>query len=79
MTTSPATDADETRRLCYMALLARYTEHHDLAGTLVNALRHHQGVKDPDLEKKVIDVLEGKHSAADNWIREQIKHLSEPA
>ena len=41
-----ARDLDETRRLLYIALACGRTEHHDLAGTLINALRHHQGVTD---------------------------------
>ena len=39
-------DFDETRRLLYMALLAGHTKRYNLAGTLVNALKHHHAVDD---------------------------------
>ena len=39
-----ARDFDETRRLLYMALAAPHTKKYNLAGTLVNALKHHHAI-----------------------------------
>jgi hypothetical protein len=68
------TDLDETRRLLYMALVVNKTKRYNLAGTLINALRHHQGVDDPGLEEKVISCIEGT-SEDDTWIRARIDAL----
>lgn len=73
--TDATSDLDETRRLLYLALLVPKTKKYNLAGSLVNALRHHQGVQDPDLEKKVSDFLEGR-SDDEEWIRERIDMIS---
>lgn len=69
-----ARDRDETRRLLYMALFTGKTKKYNLAGTLVNALRHHQGVQAPDLEAQVIDFIEGR-SEDETWMRDQIRQL----
>lgn len=70
-----AHDLDETRRLLYMAVLSPRTKRYNLAGTLVNALRHHQGVTDADLEDQVIGQVEGT-SPDDTWTRGQIARLT---
>ena len=72
---SKAHDLDETRRLLYMALVTSKTKKYNLAGTLINALRHHQGVTDPDLEDKVLSQVEGDGSD-DTWVREQIARVT---
>lgn len=72
ITDAAARDLDETRRLLYMALVVGKTKKYNLAGTLINAIRHHQGVDDTDLEAKVIDYLEGR-SEDDTWMRGQIQ------
>jgi hypothetical protein len=69
-------DHDETRRLLYMALVVRRTKKYNLAGTLINALRHHQGVTDADLEDKVIEYIEGT-SEDDTWLRGQIQRIND--
>jgi hypothetical protein len=75
------TDFDETRRLLYMALLVPRTKRYNLAGTLVNALKHHHAVDD-DLDVDVIadhvvDVLEGNDDAGSRaWLREQIDRIT---
>jgi hypothetical protein len=71
---SNARDRDETRRLLYMALFVGKTKKYNLAGTLVNALRHHQGIDPPDLEDQVIDFIEGR-SEDETWLRDQIQRL----
>lgn len=50
-------DLDETRRLLYMAKCVSRTQHWELAGTLINAMRHHQGDTDPQLEDYIINAL----------------------
>ena len=71
---SDARDLDETRRLLYMALVASKTKKYNLAGTLVNALRHHQGVTDPDLEERVVAQVEGADDEA--WARGQVARIN---
>ena len=63
-----------------MALVIGRTKKYNLAGTLINAIRHHQDVDDPDLEDKVIAYVNrvpGKPGLAgaedDAWIRGQIQ------
>lgn len=67
-------DLDETRRLLYMALVTSKTKRYNLAGTLINALRHHQGITDPDLEDQVISQVEG--SDDETWARSQIEAIT---
>lgn len=73
-------DLDETRRLCYMAQLASRTDRYNLAGTLVNALLHHQHVDaDPEtLKDHVILVIHGagESSDASRFIRAQIDRIT---
>lgn len=70
-------DLDETRRLLYMTLVVGRTKKYNLAGTLVNALRHHQGVTDADLEDKVVALVEGTESADEDWVRAQIARIND--
>lgn len=71
-----ADDLDETRRLLYMALAAgRGVKRYNLGGTLINAIRHHQGVEDPDLEEKVLGQVEGT-AVDEDWVRGQISRLT---
>lgn len=70
-------DLDETRRLLYMTLVVGKTKKYNLAGTLVNALRHHQGVDDLDLEDKVVALVEGTDGADESWVRDQISRIND--
>lgn len=76
------TDFDETRRLLYMALLVPRTKRYNLAGTLVNALRHHHAVSDLDADEiadHVVDYLEsipGGATQAEAFLREQISRIT---
>lgn len=83
ITDAAARDLDETRRLLYMALFAGQTKHWELAGTIVNTLRHHQGVDDPDLEARVVEYLNrepGDAATADDiWVRAQIQRCIDMA
>jgi hypothetical protein len=73
-------DADEIRRLLYMALLVGRTKKYNLAGTLINALRHHQGVKEPGLESKIIRLVNAEadegSEADEKWARGLIAALT---
>lgn len=78
---SAARDLDETRRLLYMALLVGKTKKYNLAGTIVNAIRHHQDA-DPDtdpavLEDRVVEYVNrtpgDTATADDTWVRDQIR------
>jgi hypothetical protein len=69
-------DLDETRRLLYMAKCVPYTEHYELAGTLINALRHHHGNDDPQLEDKILDALNADDAEQSSWLTEMIESLS---
>jgi len=85
-TDSAARDYDETRRLLYMALTVGRTKRYNLAGTLINALRHHQGVEDPDLEERVLALMDGPEAGTraaqpssedEQWARAQIERLTQ--
>jgi hypothetical protein len=76
-TESRERDLDETRRLLYMTLVVGKTKKYNLAGTLINALRHHQGVTDADLEDKVVAQVEGTGSDNEGWVREQIARIND--
>ncbi len=71
LTDAERRDLDETRRLLYMVKCMPRTQHYELAGTLINAMRHHQGVSDPDLEDQVIGALNA--GEASSWLRKAIK------
>lgn len=72
---SDAEDLDETRRLLYMTLFTHRTKRYNLVGTIVNAMRHHQGNDAPDLEERILAQVEGT-SPDDAWARDQIARLS---
>jgi hypothetical protein len=73
-----AKDLDETRRLCYMALVYQRADgSHELAGTLVNALLHHQRIDEPVdvVIDRVLDALVGGEGLG--WVRSQIDRINE--
>lgn len=72
---SAARDLDETRRLLYMSLVVGKTKKYNLAGTLINALRHHQGVTDSDLEAKIVSQLESA-DPDETWVRGLISDIT---
>ena len=66
-------DLDETRRLLYMGLCADI-KRYNLAGTLINALRHHYGVND-----KFLELIEGDQEHvedSDIWARGLIEKIT---
>lgn len=69
-------DLDETRRLLYMALVVRRTKKYNLAGTIINAVKHHQRVEiDTDeLIDRVVEYLEGE-AEDDGWVKGQIQRI----
>lgn len=69
-----AEDLDETRRLLYMLLFANRTKRYNLVGTVVNAMRHHQGCADADLEERVLAQVE--LAGDDTWVRQQIARIT---
>ncbi|MBO0813544.1 MAG: hypothetical protein J2P30_00085 [Actinobacteria bacterium] len=76
------TDFDETRRLLYMALLVPRTKRYNLAGTLVNALKHHHAVDDLDADEiadhviRAIEANEDGYGESRNWLRQQIGRIT---
>lgn len=72
-------DLDEVRRLLYMADLRLRTDKYELAGTLVNALVHHQAAGDPAvISEHVIAVIEGGtgEEAGRSFLRDQIARIT---
>lgn len=70
-----STDLDETRRLLYMALVVGRTEKHDLAGTLINALVHHNLKLDrDDTIEHVVAAIEGDDT---EWLLATVDQLTE--
>lgn len=70
-----ATDLDETRRLAYMALVAGRTSKHSLAGTLINALVHHNLKLDrDDTIEQVVAAIEGDNT---EWLLATVDQLTE--
>ncbi len=69
-------DLDETRRLLYMALVVQRTKKYNLAGTLANAIKHHQGIDidTNELLDHVVDAVEGGDTS---WVRGQIDRICE--
>ncbi len=78
MTDAQARDLDETRRLLYMALLAPRTDRYNLAGTLVNALVHHQGIdaSAEQVAEYVIGAIEDDLTESGDWLRGQIDRIT---
>lgn len=77
MTDDEAKDRDETRRLLYMAIAAHQTDRYELAGTLINAIRHHQGAGDDDLENRVITLIKFGTPDAVSWAADHISRLTD--
>lgn len=70
-----ARDLDETRRLLYMVLAKGRTEKYVLAGTLVNALAHHNlGIDADEAMDRVVAAIEDNHL---DWIRVTISDITE--
>ena len=79
VTGSDVRDLDETRRLLYMALLVGRTKRYNLAGTLVNALKHHQRL-DLDVSEivdHVVGAVEGGDADGEAWVRGQIDRITQ--
>ena len=68
-------DIDETRRLLYMALFAPKTKRYNLAASLVNAMRHHQGIDEEGMEEKILALVDGAQDADTEWARQHIARL----
>ena len=78
-------DLDETRRLLYMALVFSRTDGYEVAATLINTLKHHQGV-DPaedapeghasaELVDRVVNYVNGQ-GGSDEWLIAQIVRVT---
>jgi hypothetical protein len=87
MTDDDLRDLDETRRLAYVALAAaRLERHHELVGTLVNALAHHGiGVEPGVAMDKLCALVEPTGDAAtiqrdqrdaQDWLRDMLGILN---
>jgi hypothetical protein len=76
--TSRERDLDETRRLAYMVLASRSTKRYVLAGTLVNALVHHQKAADPGQALQHLSaLLEGSTDEAPTaWLHAHIDRVT---
>ena len=77
--TGDKTDFDETRRLLYMALIVHRTKKWELAGTLVNALKHHHAIDLPadEIADHVVGWLEDNRKAAHReWLLEQLNRIT---
>jgi hypothetical protein len=72
-------DLDETRRLLYMALCAPRTKRYELAGTLINAIAHHQNaeVRGNELVDRVVAFV-NDDAPDDDWLRQQIARVALP-
>ena len=72
------TDFDETRRLLYMALLAPRTKRYNLAGTLVNALKHHHAVDldTAEITDHVLAAVEDGDPDSQAWLQQQIDRIT---
>jgi hypothetical protein len=74
-------DLDETRRIAYMALLARKTSRHELAATIVNALAHHGMAVDPEEAeeniRRIVSDGPGDVAESEDWLRKIIAQITE--
>jgi hypothetical protein len=74
-------DLDETRRLGYMALMAKGTRTYELAATLANALAHHQQVA--DIREALGHLLTlanggpGTTDASEAWLSAQLDRITQ--
>jgi hypothetical protein len=72
-------DLDETRRLCYMALMVKRTGRYELGGTLAHSLIHHIGVDlDPgEVMDRIVRIVNGDGTAADTqWLGDTAGELT---
>jgi hypothetical protein len=70
-------DLDETRRLAYMALVDVDRKDRNLAGTLVNALVHHQKAASQDeAVTHVENALNEQDEVAIAWLRDHIRRIT---
>lgn len=69
-------DLDETRRLLYMALMVNRTKKYNLAGTIVNAMKHHQKHEADvsELMDHIVALVNGEGDSA--WARGQIEAIT---
>lgn len=79
LSTDRTKDLDETRRLLYMAMLRQRTEKYELAGTIVNALLHHQSIdmSTPAVISRVLGVIEDADEDDMLWMQQQIGRISQ--
>jgi hypothetical protein len=79
LTESAARDLDETRRLAYTLLAGVDQEDRELAGTLVNALVHHQGAAAVDEAMAQVRALLGnpENEAARLWMSRHVKRITD--
>jgi hypothetical protein len=74
-----AQDLDETRRLLYMGMCVGDVDEWELAGTLINALLHHEGAE-PGLTaaeaKTHISALFAGEPTARLWAEDSIERIS---
>ena len=62
-----------------MALLAPRTKRYNLAGTLVNALKHHHAVDDLDTDEiadHVVNAIDGGDEGSQAWLHQQIDRIT---
>ena len=70
-------DLDETRRLAYMALVARTTEHPELVATIANALAHHGSHADPEqVAANVAAAIRGEDGESRRWLLAQVELIT---
>jgi hypothetical protein len=67
-------DLDETRRMLYMAMLVHETPQYELAGTLVNALVHHQHAGLAN--ETILHILHALDGIDDDWLFDQIERIT---
>lgn len=79
LTESAARDLDETRRLAYMLLAGVDRKDRELAGTLVNALAHHQKAAAADeAMARVTELLEdSQDEEARQWMLRHVKRITD--
>lgn len=72
-------DLDETRRLCYTALMSKGSGNYYLAATIANALAHHQQMADPDEALAHLKTLADNGPGADRseqWLNGRITEIN---
>jgi hypothetical protein len=72
-------DLDETRRLCYTALMSKGSGNHYLAATVANALAWHQQIADPDGALAHLKALADNGPGADSseqWLNGRISEIN---